>query len=292
MKIGIGLPATISGTKGKDLIEWARRADQGPFSSLGIIDRLVYPNYESMITLAAAAGATQRIRLMTTILLAPIRDTAMLAKQAATLDAISGGRLTLGLSIGFRPDDFLAAQVPFKKRGKIFEQQIGQMKQIWAGQPLGDSVGPIGPAPVQAGGPELLLGGYTPIALQRGGRLADGFISGGGADPVRLKQSFQIFEKAWQDAGRKGQPRFVACFYVAVGQELAGRASEYIHDYYGRTNPMADGIAQSIPLSPEEIQDKIHSVADSGADEVILWPAVADLDQVDRIAELVGQMGK
>jgi alkanesulfonate monooxygenase SsuD/methylene tetrahydromethanopterin reductase-like flavin-dependent oxidoreductase (luciferase family) len=290
MKIGIGLPAMLPGVKGKDLIEWARRADQGSFSSLGIIDRLVYPNYEPLITLAAAAGATQRIRLMTTILLAPIRNAAMLAKQAASLDAISGGRLTLGLGIGARPDDFLATQVLFKKRGKIFEQQIEQMKRIWSGQPQNDSVGAIGPAPIRLGGPELLLGGYTPAAIQRGGRLADGYISGGGSDPVRLKQSFQLFQKAWQDAGRKGQPRFVACFYVAVGQELAARASEYIHDYYGRSNPMSDGIAKSIPLTPQAIQEKIRLVTDCGADEVILWPTIADLDQVDRITELVGDI--
>jgi alkanesulfonate monooxygenase SsuD/methylene tetrahydromethanopterin reductase-like flavin-dependent oxidoreductase (luciferase family) len=290
MKIGIGLPASLPGVKGTDLVEWARRADQGPFSSLGIIDRLVYPNYEPLITLAAAAGATQRIRLMTTILLAPLRNAALFAKQAASLDAISGGRLTLGLGIGARPDDFLAVQVPFKKRARLFEQQIEQMKQIWSGQPLSDDVGPIGPAPVQAGGPELLIGGYNPTALQRGGRLADGFISGGGADPVRLKQSFQVFEKAWQETGRKGRPRFVACFYVAVGQELAGRASEYIHDYYGRSNPMSDNIVQAMPLSPKAIQEKIHIVADSGADEVILWVTVADLNQVDRLAELVGQI--
>jgi alkanesulfonate monooxygenase SsuD/methylene tetrahydromethanopterin reductase-like flavin-dependent oxidoreductase (luciferase family) len=290
MIIGIGLPASVPGTKGTDLVDWARRADQGPFSSLGIIDRLVYPNYEPLITLAAAAGATKRIRLMTTILLAPLRNSVLFAKQAASLDAISGGRLTLGLGIGARQDDFLAVQVPFKKRARIFEQQIEQMKLIWSGRPLSDSVGPIGPMPVQPGGPELLIGGYNPTALQRGGRLGDGFISGGGGDPARLKQSFQIFEKAWQDAGRTGQPRFVACFYVAVGQELAGRASEYIHNYYGRSNPMSDGIAQSIPFSPKAIQEKIRIVADSGADEIMLWSTVADLDQVDRLAEIVGQI--
>jgi alkanesulfonate monooxygenase SsuD/methylene tetrahydromethanopterin reductase-like flavin-dependent oxidoreductase (luciferase family) len=251
---------------------------------------LVYTNYESLITLAAAAGATQRIRLMTTILLAPIRNAAILAKQAASLDAISGGRLTLGLGLGARPDDYLAVQLSIKKRAKIFEQQIAQMKRIWSGLPYGDGVGPIGPAPVQQGGPELLFGGYNPAAIQRGGRLADGYISGGGGDPVRLKQSFQLFEKAWQEAGRTGQPRFVACMYVAVGQDLLGRASEYIHDYYGRSNPMSDGIVQSMPLSAIAIQEKIRVVAGAGVDEIILWPAVADLDQVDRLAELVGQI--
>ena len=71
MDIGIGLPGAIPGAKADVILEWARRADAGPFSSLGIIDRLVYPNYEAMISLAVAAGATSRIRLMTTILIAP-----------------------------------------------------------------------------------------------------------------------------------------------------------------------------------------------------------------------------
>ncbi len=127
MKIGIGLPATIPGTEGKNILDWAKKADSGPFSTLGILDRLVFPNYEALITLAAVAGVTQRVRLMTTVLLAPLRNTALLAKQAASLDALSGGRLTLGLGIGGREDDYLAASVSFKTRGKRFEEKSGSL---------------------------------------------------------------------------------------------------------------------------------------------------------------------
>ena len=133
MKLGIGLPSTMPDVSGDLILEWARRADAGGFSSLGIIDRLLYTNYESLVTLAAAAGATARIRLMTMILIAPLRQPAMLAKQAATLDAISGGRLTLGLGLGAREDDYRAAGVPFDHRGRRLEEQLGAIKRIWKG---------------------------------------------------------------------------------------------------------------------------------------------------------------
>src|SRR5258708_20388291 len=106
MQIGIGLPATIPGVQGKHILDWAKKVDTGPFSSLSILDRLVYPNYEPLITLAAVAGTTQRVRLVTTVLLAPLRNTAILANQAASLDALSGGRPTLGLGLGSGEEDF------------------------------------------------------------------------------------------------------------------------------------------------------------------------------------------
>src|SRR5436305_442151 len=167
MQIGIGHPGTIPGVKGQLILEWARKADAGPFSSLGSLDRLVYSNYDALITLAAAAGVTQRIRLMTTVLLATLHNGGVLAKQAASLDALSGGRLTLGLSVGAREDDFRAAPASFHDRGKRFEAQLETMKRAWSGQPLAEDIGPIGPPPLQPGGPELLIGGYSPTAIKR-----------------------------------------------------------------------------------------------------------------------------
>jgi alkanesulfonate monooxygenase SsuD/methylene tetrahydromethanopterin reductase-like flavin-dependent oxidoreductase (luciferase family) len=118
MDIGIGLPATIPGTSSSLVLDWTGRADSGPFSSLGIIDRLVYPNYEPLITLAAAAAVMERVRLTCTILIAPLRPAGVLAKQAATIDALSGGRLSLGFGVGAREDDFQAAAVSFDDRAR------------------------------------------------------------------------------------------------------------------------------------------------------------------------------
>jgi alkanesulfonate monooxygenase SsuD/methylene tetrahydromethanopterin reductase-like flavin-dependent oxidoreductase (luciferase family) len=288
MDIGIGLPATIPGTKGSLILDWARRADSGPFSSLGILDRLVYPNYEPLVTLAAAAAVTERVRLMTTVLIAPLRGAGVLAKQAATMDALSGGRLTLGLGVGAREDDFYAAPASFHNRARSFEERLELMKRIWSGQPASEEAGPIGPPPARPGGPELLIGGYSPPAIRRVGRWGDGFISGGVPDPEQVRQMFDLAEESWRAEGRGGKPRLVACLYYALGPNAA-RGGDYIRDYYSYFGPGADDMARSIPSSPETIEGLIRGLGDVGADEVICWPTVAELDQVDRLAEIIGE---
>jgi alkanesulfonate monooxygenase SsuD/methylene tetrahydromethanopterin reductase-like flavin-dependent oxidoreductase (luciferase family) len=285
MKIGIGLPANIPGVQGKQLIEWAKKADVGPFSSLGLIDRLVYDNYDPLIALAAAAGASHRIRLMTTVLLAPLHRAAVLAKQVASLDAISGGRLTLGLGVGIREDDFQAASAPFHSRGKVFDEQLATMQRIWSGQPFSAEVGAIGPAPAQAGGPEILIGAIAPTALARLGHWGNGFIAGGGG-PQMTNQGFRAAENVWNAAGRVGKPRLVGCVYYALGPEAQTRGGNYIHHYYGAEwGPM---IVQSMPVTPEAIKDMRKAFADIGTDELIFWPCLADLDQIDRLEDVLG----
>src|SRR3954462_4134091 len=133
MEVGIGLPNAVQGVDRAGIVEWAIRAERLGFSTLGTIDRVVYGNYESLISLAAAAAVTERIRLMTDILIAPLRPATLLAKQAATIDQISNGRLTLGLAVGGRPDDYEAAGVDFHSRGKIFDAQLEQMGRVWRG---------------------------------------------------------------------------------------------------------------------------------------------------------------
>ena len=286
MKIGIGLPATIPGVSGERILEWAKKADAGPFSSFGIIDRIAYSNYEALITLAAVAGATQRVRLMPSVLLAPVRNTGVLAKQAATLDAISGGRLTLGLGIGGREDDYRAAPASFNDRGKRFGEQLAQMKRIWSGQSAGEGVGPVGPPPSQAGGPEILIGGFAPAAVRRAGRLADGFLSP--APPDATTQLYSAVEEAWKTAGRAGKPRLVCATYYALGPNTEDRGRAYVRDYYAFMGPGAENAAQGVLTTPEAIRDALQRYSDIGTDEFILWPSVTDLDQVDRLAEIVG----
>ncbi len=288
MKIGIGLPATIPGASPALILDWARKADAGPFSSLGIVDRLVYTNYEPLIALAAAAAVTRRIGLMTTILLAPVRNTGILAKQAASLDALSGGRLALGMAVGRREDDYRAAPASYHDRGRRFDEQLQMMKRIWSGEPLADDTGPVGPAPARKGGPEVLIGGYSPGTFRRLARWGDGYISGSGGNPARVAEIYRSVEEAWKAEGRSGRPRLVGAFYCGLGPNAAERSAPYLRSYYGFMGPAVENMVKALPTTPEAVQGLIAGYAAIGMDELIVWPCIPELDQVERLADVVG----
>jgi|SRR5579884_2581074 len=286
MDIGVGLPTTVPGVTGETVLAWARQADAGPFVSLGLIDRIVYPGYSPLIALAGAAGVTRRVRLVTTVLLAPLYDTAILAKDAASLDALSGGRLTLGLGVGAREDDFLAAGVPFTERGRIFDEQLATMKRVWGGEPYSPDVGPIGPRPVQPGGPPILIGGYSEAAMRRVGKWADGFISGG--VPAQMAAPlYQLAIQSWQAAGRTGRPRFVGTTYYALGPHAGDLVSTYIGRYYAFMGDAVQGMIAGIPATPDAIRATVRAFADAGADELICWPCSDDIEQQRLLAGTV-----
>jgi alkanesulfonate monooxygenase SsuD/methylene tetrahydromethanopterin reductase-like flavin-dependent oxidoreductase (luciferase family) len=281
MNVGIGLPIGDPAT----LLDWARRADAGPFSTLGLLDRLVYDNPEPLVALAVLAGATSRIRVQTEVLLAPLRDTALLAKQAATLDRMTGGRLVLGLGIGGRDDDHQVAGVPIRTRGRRLDEQMAVMRRIWACEPYGDDVGPIGPAPARPGGPEVLFGGFQPRALERVARWGDGFLAA--AAPSWAGDLFDTVRVFWKEYGRDGEPRIVAQVNVARGpQEVIDDARANMRAYYGFTG-MADRMVAGMLTTPAEIRDAIAAFTDLGADEVMLYCYGLDPTQVDRLADVL-----
>jgi alkanesulfonate monooxygenase SsuD/methylene tetrahydromethanopterin reductase-like flavin-dependent oxidoreductase (luciferase family) len=285
MEVGIGLPATIPGVGREQLLGWARRAEERGFSSLGTIDRLVYGNFEPLVALAAAAAVTDRIRLMTDILLAPLRGNgALLAKQTATIDALSGGRLALGVAPGLRPDDFEAAGVPHDRRGRLFDGQLEEMRKVWAGQPRGFA-GAIGPPPARKGGPELLIGGSVDAAIRRTVRFGDGWTMGGGP-PDAFAPMVERIRRAWSEAGRDGEPRFVALCYFALGDGAEEGADRYIHDYYGIAGEeVADGIAESVATDASTVAGYRDAFAEAGGDELICFPCSPDPAQVDLLAD-------
>jgi alkanesulfonate monooxygenase SsuD/methylene tetrahydromethanopterin reductase-like flavin-dependent oxidoreductase (luciferase family) len=285
MEVGIGLPATIPGVTREQLLEWARRAEAQDFSSLGTLDRLVYPNYEPLIALAAVAAVTERIRLTTAILIAPHRaNGALVAKQAATLDDLSNGRLVLGVAPGGREDDFEASGVDFHRRGKIFDEMLEQWRRIWAGEKFG-TAGPIGPPPPK-GRPTLIIGGSADAAFERAAKYGDGWIMGGGS-PEQFTAGSARLDAAWQAAGREGSPRKMALAYFALGDGAREAADRYLRDYYAWLGDIADMVVQSAALDAETVKGYVQAFSDAGCDELILFPCDPDPGQVDLLAAAI-----
>ncbi|MFW6695606.1 LLM class flavin-dependent oxidoreductase [Streptomyces sp. MAR4 CNX-425] len=287
MDIGIGLPSTIRGIPGTLIPEWAVAAERAGFSTLGAIDRVAYGNLETIPTLAAAAAVTERIGLATTILIAPFRGNgALLAKQLATVDVLSGGRLTVGAAVGGREDDYEAAGVPFAERGRIFDEQLAEMRAVWSQDARGRAH-PVGPAPVQPGGPPILVGGDAPAAFRRIAEYGAGWILGGGR-PEQLAAGADKARAAWRAAGREGEPRIAALAYVSLGDDAAEHARDYLLDYYGFLGDVAEMIAGSALTTPQAVAAARAAFADAGCDELVLFPCNPDLAQVGLIAEAAG----
>jgi len=285
VKIGIGVPTTVEGVSGDLLLEWARRADASGFSSLSFIDRIAYSNYEVMTTLAAMAAVTTTVRLLPAVILGTTRSTGLLAKQAATVDRLSNGRLSLGLGIGARRSDYEATELDYHNRGKRFDEQLATLKRLWRGEPFSDTVGPIGPPPVQEGGPELLIGAFVPAALERVGQYADGYI--GVRTPADMAACYRLVEDGWREAGRTGRPRFVGLGAFALGPDAEERGAVSVRHYYAYWTDRVDFIAKSTLTTPNMVRDFVQACDDIGVDEVLLNPTIAELDQVARLREIV-----
>jgi alkanesulfonate monooxygenase SsuD/methylene tetrahydromethanopterin reductase-like flavin-dependent oxidoreductase (luciferase family) len=274
MRVGIGLPNAVRGVDRRGIVEWARRADAAGFSTLGTIDRVVYPNYESLIALAAAAAVTERIELATDILIAPLRrSTALLAKQAATLDSLSDGRLVVGLAVGGREDDFEAVGADFESRGRAFDAQLEEITRIWRGE---TEIGP----PAR---PTLLVGGTADVAFQRVARYADGWTMGGGT-PDNFRELSAKARDAWTAAGREGEPRTMALFYFGLGDRAQQDAQTSLGDYYAWLGEYTQQVVGSAATDADTIKGYLSAFDDAGADEVICFPVSTDPEQVDLLA--------
>jgi alkanesulfonate monooxygenase SsuD/methylene tetrahydromethanopterin reductase-like flavin-dependent oxidoreductase (luciferase family) len=281
MEVGIGLPNAVRGVRGPELVAWAREAEQAGFSTLGTIDRIVYENYEAMIALASAAAVTERIRLATAILLAPLRsNTALLAKQAASLDGLSGGRLVLGLAPGGREDDYRVSGIDFHSRGKLFDRQLEDLRRLWDGDE-------VGPKPARPGGPDVILGGSAGAAFRRAAKYGSGWIMGGGP-PEQFKQALPKLEAAWRDAGRDDEPRKLALGYYSLGPDAERNANEKLAHYYAWLGDYAPRIADSAPKDADAVKQYAAAFEEAGCDEFLFFPADSNPEQVGLLREALG----
>jgi alkanesulfonate monooxygenase SsuD/methylene tetrahydromethanopterin reductase-like flavin-dependent oxidoreductase (luciferase family) len=284
MDIGVGLPNTLD-IAGTAIADWARRAEERGFTALSTIDRIVYPNYDSLTALAVAAGATNRIGLFTDILLAPVYPPVLLAKVTASLDAMSGGRLTLGLGVGGRPDDFAAMDRPFQRRGRLMDETLDLLHRSWAGESVtGDDL-PVGPPPAAGNRIPVLIGGNSDAAIERTVKYAEGWTMGGGG-PDNAGPMVEKVRRAWHDAGREGEPRIAALAYYGLGDDERSRAS--LRRYYGFLGDWVDAVVESAVRTPEAVRGLISGFETVGVTELMFNPTIPSLDQVDRLADAMG----
>lgn len=280
MKVAIALPNAVPGTTGPDLIEWARRADARGFSSLGTIDRVVYDNYEPLVALAAAAAVTERIGLCTSVLLAPLRQNPVdLAKKALSLNALSGGRFTLGLGLGGREDDYEVSEIETEGRGKRFDEMLERMREIWDG----DEVGPSLAQP-----PRVVIGGGVDASFARAARFGEGWIAGG-SPPDQYAAMAEKAKAAWSEAGREGEPRLMGLAYFALGDDAEGDARAYLGDYYAWLGEdVANYIIGSAAKDAETVRRYVTEFGEAGCGELIFCPSSSDPAQVDLLADAAG----
>jgi alkanesulfonate monooxygenase SsuD/methylene tetrahydromethanopterin reductase-like flavin-dependent oxidoreductase (luciferase family) len=287
MDVGIGLPSTVPGATRPELLDWARNAEDAGFSTLGTIDRIVYPNYEPIVALSAAAAVTERIRLATDVMLGPLRqNAAMVAKQVLSLDALAGGgRVTLGIGLGAREDDYEISGVDTSTRGAWLDRALEKIRAIWDGE--GDNESKVGPRPVGEG-PILLVGGYVETSIKRAARFGDGWTQGG-SGPDAFSEDKQKLDAAWKEAGRDGSPRTMALVYFSLGPDAEGHAQSALGSYYAWLGEeAAQGIVGSAAKDADTVKGYISDFEQYGCDELIFFPSSSNPDQVGLLAEAAG----
>jgi alkanesulfonate monooxygenase SsuD/methylene tetrahydromethanopterin reductase-like flavin-dependent oxidoreductase (luciferase family) len=280
MDVGVALPNAVPGATAAQMTEWARRAEARGFSTLGTIDRIVYDNYEPLVALAAAAAVTERIGLSTTVLLAPLRaNTVELAKQARSVNALSNGRLTLGIGLGARDDDYEASGVELRGRGKRLDTMLEEMGGIWAGDEIGPTI---------AGAPRLIVGGHADPAYARAARFGDGWIAAG-SGPDQAREGAEKARAAWREAGREGEPHIMALAYFALGERAEEDLRENLMDYYAWLGEdIAKMIADSAAKDAETVAEYVAAYEELDCDELVFCPSSADPQQVNLLADAAG----
>ncbi|MBW8485860.1 LLM class flavin-dependent oxidoreductase [Actinomadura parmotrematis] len=280
--IGVLLPNGVPGCSGETLRTWITEIDDGPFSSLGVADRYVYVNHEIMMTLAAAAALTRRVRLLSAALLSPLRPTPLFAKQAATLALLAPGRVTLGVAIGNRTNDYEAAGIPWERRGRILDEQLAALEDLRDLKGEDNRVGP------ELGALEVLIGGASDPALRRLVAHGDGLVSGGLRPEVFAFEAFATV-KAWEGAGRTGRPRLVASTWYASSEKTDDLAAARLASYLKHGGP-PEHVISGIARGRDGIEAAVRGYRDQGADEVVFFPLLDDPAELDWLAGVVADL--
>jgi alkanesulfonate monooxygenase SsuD/methylene tetrahydromethanopterin reductase-like flavin-dependent oxidoreductase (luciferase family) len=290
MDIAMTLPTMLPHGR-REVLEWCRAVDAGPWSSLAVPERTTYTSHDCVVQLAAAAALTERVGLWTTIVILPAHDAVDIAKKMASVDVLCNGRLTVGVGVGGREHDYRAMSAPFTRRWQRMDEQVATMRRVWRGELLFDGADPVGPPPVQPGGPRLIAGSMGPKSIARAARWADG-VDGAwtlDGDRAQVRASFDMVVDAWNAAGRTDAPHLSTSIWYALGDGAEARLRSYAYDYLkifgeeaGRYG--ANGVAC---FTDDALRHAVDQIRAAGADELFLVPTTVDPGEVERTARVL-----
>jgi alkanesulfonate monooxygenase SsuD/methylene tetrahydromethanopterin reductase-like flavin-dependent oxidoreductase (luciferase family) len=278
------------------LRDWARAIDDGPFASLCWGERVAFDNPHTLTLLGALSAWTDRVRLVTTVIVPQLHDPVMLAKALATGDMLCGGRLTVGIGVGGRLEDYRAVGAdPATQTMRGLAERVAVMKRVWSREQFAESVSPVGPTPVQSGGPPLLIGSLGPKTIRSASGWADGLAGTTlDLDVVHQGELFDVARAAWAAAGR-AKPHLATSFWFALGSRDEARAQVHRHlRHYMNWMPpeYVDAMAPTTGFagSDDELVAVLRKFETIGADEIALIPTSSDLGQLRRAAEVVADL--
>jgi len=279
VKVGIHLPHGVPGVTGASIIEWAEAADRAGFSTLGVAERLVYDTADAMLSLAAAAAVTTRIELLANIFIAPMRPPALFAKEVATLSRLAPGRLAVGVAGGARPQDHAAVGVAWERRGALVDECLEALIALRTPSNPPHSLGPVPDDDLQ-----ILVGGASKGALRRMVTHGHGYL-GGGVKPEFMAYDVMAVKGAWAQSGRDGSPRITAGTWYASDAN-AERAKEWLDTYLSEGGP-PEFVRAEIATGADGVRQAIEAYAGAGADEIVFFGCVDDVDELTWLADVV-----
>ncbi len=294
MKIGLCFPYTQEDISRDSMLEWFRRVDEGPFSTISCGERMIGSSVDMMATIAAAAAVTKRVRIVPTLYVLPMHPAIKVAKHAATLDLISGGRTTITVGIGGRVHDYMCMEKEPVRRYAKMDEQVAQIRRIWAGEIPFEGAEPIGPALVQPGGPPILAGVTGPKGIARAAKWADGIYSwSGNGVAEEMKEQQERVMNAWQDAGRDTAPERVAGFWYCLAPNADEKLKAYVYKYI---KVMGDEIAKWMASmvdrsTPDAVRASLDAYEELGVEECWLNTATSELAELDGLLEVMEKRG-
>lgn len=290
MKIGLCLPYMKEGLTREDYHAWFRHIDQGPFHSLSCGERILGPTVDMRILLASAAALTERVEINTTLYVLPMHNAVRAAKEIATLDVMSGGRLTVTVGYGGREKDYQAVGAQYAGRHARMDEQVSTMRDIWAQKPPFEGVDPVGPAPVQAGGPRIYTGAMGPRGMARSAQWADGvFAWSGNGEQAEISATLALADECWVAAGRTEKPYRMGGFWFTLAENGARVLYDYVYNYLLIAGEdIASWMAGRVSRSNRDaVREALDNLEATGCEEAMLSPVTADLREIDALVEIL-----